>query len=253
MNLTYTGIELRRVTRDYVAMFFVAVLPAFMYLVFGAAMEWSDAPIGNGNAAMYTMISMAAFGAVTATVGVGGMAAVERMQGWGRQLGLTPMSDAEYVAIKATVAFVVAVIPITLIYVLGYATGSVGSGAAWFLSALVVLVGAAVFSLYGLLAGLLFRSEAAVGAASGSLVIFAFLGNIFFPLSGTMLTIAQFTPLYGFVALARYPLTEGMMVSTSGPPVPGGGLWIPLVNLVAWAIVFAVTAFLLVRRGRSRQ
>lgn len=253
MNLTYTGIELRRVTRDYVSMFFVAVLPAFMYLVFGAAMEWSDAPIGNGNAAMYTMISMAAFGAVTATVGVGGMAAVERMQGWGRQLGLTPMSDAEYVAIKATVAFVVAVIPITLIYVLGYATGSVGSGAAWFLSALVVLVGAAVFSLYGLLAGLLFRSEAAVGAASGSLVIFAFLGNIFFPLSGTMLTIAQFTPLYGFVALARYPLTEGMMVSTSGPPVPGGGLWIPLVNLVAWAIVFAVTAFLLVRRGRSRQ
>lgn len=253
MNLTYTGIELRRVTRDYVSMFFVAVLPAFMYLVFGAAMEWSDAPIGNGNAAMYTMISMAAFGAVTATVGVGGMAAVERMQGWGRQLGLTPMSDAEYVAIKATVAFVVAVIPITLIYVLGYVTGSAGSGTAWFLSALVVLVGAAVFSLYGLLAGLLFRSEAAVGAASGSLVIFAFLGNIFFPLSGTMLTIAQFTPLYGFVALARYPLTEGMMVSTSGPPVPGGGLWIPLVNLVAWAIVFAVTAFLLVRRGRSRQ
>ena len=82
MNLTYTGIELRRVGRDYISMFFVAILPAFMYIVFGAAMAWSDAPIGNGNAAMYTMISMAAFGAVTATVGVGGMAAVERMQGW---------------------------------------------------------------------------------------------------------------------------------------------------------------------------
>src|SRR5699024_1961204 len=170
MNLTYTGIELRRVGRDYISMFFVAVLPAFMYIVFGAAMSWSDAPVGNGNAAMYTMISMAAFGAVTATVGVGGMAAVERMQGWGRQLGLTPMSDAQYVAVKAGVAFVIALIPITLIYVLGYFTGSQGSGTAWLISALVVVLGAAVFSLYGLLAGLLFRSEAAVGAASGSLV-----------------------------------------------------------------------------------
>ena len=33
-------------------------------------------------------------------------------------------------------------------------------------------------------------------------------------------------------------------------PLPLEG---PRVNLVAWAIVFAVTAFLLVRRGRSRQ
>ena len=40
-------------------------------------------------------------------------------------------------------------------------------------------------------------------------MILAFLGNIFFPLSGVMLTIAKFTPLYGYVALARYPLTEG--------------------------------------------
>ncbi|HIZ34301.1 MAG TPA: ABC transporter permease [Candidatus Ruania gallistercoris] len=253
MNLTYTGIELRRVARDYVSMFFVAVLPAFMYLVFGASMAWADQPIGNGNSAMYTMISMAAYGAVTATVGVGGMAAVERMQGWGRQLGLTPMSDAQYVLIKASVAFLIAIIPITLIYVLGYFTGSKGSGIAWLGSALIVVLGAAVFSLYGLLAGLLFRTEAAVGAASGSLVIFAFLGNIFFPLSGTMLTIAQFTPLYGLVALARYPLTEGLLISTTGPATETQELWIPLLNLVAWAVIFAVLAFLMVRRGRSRQ
>ena len=57
MNLTYTGIELQRVGRDFISMFFIAVLPAFMYIVFGAAMAWSDAPVGNGNAAMYTMIS----------------------------------------------------------------------------------------------------------------------------------------------------------------------------------------------------
>ncbi len=202
---------------------------------------------------MNVIISMAAFGAITATTGIGGGAAVERMQGWGRQLGLTPMSDGQYVAAKAAVAFLIALVPIAIIYAIGYFTNATGSGAAWLLSALVVLIGAAVFSLYGLLAGLLFRTEAAIGAAGGSLVILAFLGNIFFPLSGAMLTFAKFTPLYGYVALARYPVTEGMVVAADGPPTGTEPLWIPVVNLVAWALIFGVSAILLVRRGRSRQ
>lgn len=86
MNRTYTGIELRRVGRDYVSMFLIAVLPAFLFLVFGGQ-EYSENRVGNGNVAMYTMISMAADGAVIATTGIGGMAAVERMQGWGASSG----------------------------------------------------------------------------------------------------------------------------------------------------------------------
>ncbi|MDQ3476350.1 MAG: ABC transporter permease, partial [Actinomycetota bacterium] len=215
MNATFTGLELRRVLRDYVSMFFIAVLPAFFYLIFGAAQESSSEDAGNGNVAMYVMISMAAYGAVTATTGIGGMAAVERMQGWGRQLGLTPLRDSGYVLMKAVVAVAVAAIPITLIYLLGVLTDAEGSVGAWLLSALIVLAGAAVFALYGLVFGLALRSEAAVGAASGSLVILAFMGNIFFPLSGTLLTLAKFIPLYGYVSLARYPLTEGNLVNTA--------------------------------------
>ncbi len=225
MNATFTGLELRRVLRDYVSMFFIAVLPAFFYLIFGAAQEFGSEDAGNGNVAMYVMISMAAYGAVTATTGIGGMAAVERMQGWGRQLGLTPLRDEGYVLMKAVVAVVVASIPITLIYLLGVVTDAEGSVGAWVLSALVVLTGAAVFALYGLVFGLAFRSEAAVGAASGSLVILAFMGNIFFPLSGTLLTLAKFTPLYGYVSLARYPVTEGYLVNTSNGTVTHEALW----------------------------
>ncbi|WP_317259691.1 hypothetical protein [Kocuria atrinae] len=70
------------------------------------------------------------------------------------------------------------------------------------------MAGSVVFALYGLAAGLLFRSEGAVGAASGLLVVFAFLGNVFMPLSGALLEFARFTPLYGIVGLARYPITE---------------------------------------------
>jgi len=253
MNATFTGLELRRVFRDYVSMFFIAVLPAFFYLIFGAAQESSSEDAGNGNVAMYVMISMAAYGAVTATTGIGGMAAVERMQGWGRQLGLTPLRDSSYVLMKAVVAVAVAAIPITLIYLLGVLTDAKGSVGAWLLSALIVLAGAAVFALYGLVFGLALRSEAAVGAASGSLVILAFMGNIFFPLSGTLLTLAKFTPLYGYVSLARYPVTEGYLFNISDGTVTHQALWVPVVNVSVWAVIFALLATWLVRRGRARQ
>lgn len=253
MNTTFLGIEIRRVFRDYVNMFFVAVMPAFFYLIFGAAQDYSGESAGNGNVAMYIMISMAAYGAVTATTGIGGMAAVERMQGWGRQLGLTPLSDRGYVAMKVILALTVAAIPITLIFLLGYFTGARGDTQAWLLSGLGVIVGACVFSVYGLMFGLAFRSESAVGAASGILVVLAFLGNLFIPLSGTLLAIAKFTPLYGYVALVRYPLTEGVMIDGRGNLLDPEQLWVPVLNLSVWAVVFGVVAVLLVRRSRGRQ
>jgi ABC-2 type transport system permease protein len=252
MNVTYTTIELRRVFRDYVSMFFITLLPAFFYLVFGAAQDVSGNRAGNGNVAMYIMISMAAYGAVTATTGVGGMAAVERAQGWGRQLGLTPLADHAYVATKAFVAVVVAAVPIALIYLVGVLTGAEGEGLAWLLSAVLVLLGASVFALYGLVMGLAFRTEAAVSAASGVLVIMGFLGNIFVPLSGTMLAIARFTPLYGYAALARYPVTEGTIPTSNGGLVEEP-LWYAVVNVSVWLTVLALLATWLVRRGRARQ
>jgi ABC-2 type transport system permease protein len=248
MNATFTRLELRRVTRDFVSMFFTAGLPAFLYLIFGAASPFASEKVGGGNVSMYIMISMAAYGAVTATTGVGGMAAVERMQGWGRQLGLTPLRDSSYVAMKAMVALVVAAIPVGLIFLLGSLSGAKGSVTAWLASGLLVLLGAGVFAVYGLAVGLAFRTEAAVGAASGMLVIMAFLGNIFIPLSGTLLTIAKFTPLYGYVALARYPLTDGYLIDGSRDP-----LWLPVTNVAVWAVIFVLGATMLVRRGRERQ
>ncbi|GGO66789.1 hypothetical protein GCM10010910_27030 [Microbacterium nanhaiense] len=253
MNATYFRIELARVMRDVVSMFFVAVLPAFMYVIFGAVQDYGSADIGNGNVAAYVMIGMAAYGAVTATVGVGGSAAVEQMQGWGRQLGLTPMSDAQRVTTKAAVGFVIAIIPVVAIFVIGALTGAEAEPHVWILSGVLVLVGAAVFSFFGLLAGLLFRSEGAVGAASGSLVILGFLGNVFFPLDGVMLDIARFTPLYGIVALARYPLTEGFAASMTDGSVSQESLWVPIANVVFWGAVLVIATILLARRGRSRQ
>jgi ABC-2 type transport system permease protein len=254
MNAVYFGIELRRTLRDVVTVFFVVVLPALLYVIFGASQQYGDTELGNGNVAFYIMVGMAAYGAVTATVGVGGAAAVEQMQGWGRQLALTPMSDAQRVVTKAAVGFLLAIVPVSVIYVIGALTGARAEPAVWLLSGAAVVLGAAVFSFFGLLAGLLFRSESAVSAASGSLVIFAFLGNLYFPLDGVLLDIARFTPLYGFVALARYPLTEGWSLSTDPLASPEHeALWIPALNLGVWAVIIVAGTLAVARRGRARQ
>lgn len=254
MNTTYYALEIKRIVRDPAGLFFTAGLPAVMYLIFGAAQSYKDEDAVNGNVGLFIAISMAAYGAVTATTGVGGLAAVERMQGWGRQLGLTPMRDGQFVLVKSAVAVTIALLPIGLIFGLGWLTGAEGTASAWLLSGLVLVVGAAVWSLYGLAVAQAFRSETAVSVGSGTLVVLAFLGNILFPLSGTMLTIAKFTPLYGYVGLARYPLTEGAMINNStGSEFSVEPLWVPLLSAAVWTVVFAIGAIALVRRGRARQ
>ncbi|MEX5237664.1 ABC transporter permease, partial [Kocuria sp. CPCC 205236] len=105
----------------------------------------------------------------------------------------------------------------------------------------------------GLAAGLLFRSESAVGAASGMLVVLSFFGNLFVPLSGDMLEIARFTPLYGLAGLTRYPMIEGAVVSMSGAPTHSDPLWALMLNVVVWTLIFAALVLLAVRRTTARR
>ncbi len=253
MNVTYYRLELRRLARDYVTMFFTVGLPGFLYLIFGASPDYGDEPVRDGNVAMWVMIAMAAYGAVTATTGIGGTAAVERMQGWSRQLGLTPLRDLEFVAVKAATAMTIAAAPIAVVYTLGALTGAQAPLWVWAASAAVLLMGAGTFALYGLNFGLAFRSEAAVSAAAGSLVILSFLGNIFIPLTGWQLTVAKFTPLYGYVSLARRALTGGNTIDPDTGDLIPEPLWQSVVNLGAWTLLLGLLALFLVSRGRSRQ
>lgn len=251
--MTYFKMELLRVLRDPVTMFFAVVLPGFFYLLFGDNTSYGEYPLGNGNIAFYTMVGMASYGAMTATTVIGGMAAMERMQGWGRQLGLTPMTDGRFVATKTLVSLTIAIVPVLATFLLGLFTSADATWWVWFASGAIIMAGSAVFALYGLCFGLAFRSEAALSASSGSLVILGFLGNVFIPLSGTMLTISKFTPLYGVVALARYPMTGGEAISMNTGETFQESLWPMIANVAVWTAIFGLIAVLLVRRSRGRQ
>ena len=240
----FAVLDLRRRLRNRVEMFFVVGLPAFMYLVFGLGLEERAC---SGNVAMYVMLSMAAYGAVSATTAVAGSAVLERTLGWGRQLALTPLRPLTFVAVKTVVAMTIAAVPVALVLAIGALTGARGTAEDWLLGAVVVWLGSAVFALYGVAVCSVFRTENAAGIASGLIVVMGFVGGVFQPLSGLLLDIGRFTPLYGYAALAHYPLTDGWTPSGVHDP-----LWLPVANVLTWTLIFALTAIWGVRRGQER-
>ena len=141
----------------------------------------------------------------------------------------------------------VAAVPVALIYAIGAATGATGTSSDWLLSAAVVWLGSAVFAVYGLAVCLVFRGPNAPGIAAGLIVVMAFLGNVFTPMDGLLLDIGRFSPLYGYAALARYPVTDGHLPTGDHDP-----LWLPVANVIAWTVIFAALALLGVRRSRER-
>lgn len=243
-------VELKRLGRDPVTVFFVALLPVFLFLAYAHGVSIPDSALGLTDVNAHVMVGMAAYGAATASANVSGHAAVERLQGWGRQLGLTPLTDGGFVAVKAAVAMVVSTVPILGTFVVGGLSGVQLAPAAWLLSGLVLLGGSATWAAYGLIPGLAFRSEGAVAAATGGIVILAFLGNVFVPLQGLALAVARWTPLYGYVSLARYPATDGepLLAGTAAEP-----WWQGAVSVVCWSALFMLVAWRLVARSRSRE
>ncbi|MGO1193347.1 MAG: ABC transporter permease [Nesterenkonia sp.] len=249
---TYIVMDFWRNFRNFGNTFFVIVLPTLLYLFFGVYNDWSDIPVGDGgNVSAWIMIGMAVYGAITATTALAGSAAVELQQGWGRALSLTAMPHGAFVLAKSVIALATAALPVIVLNVVAYFTAADMPLGTWIATAGLTLVAALPFAFYGLAVGLLFRSDAAIGAASGVLVVFAFLGNVFMPLGGVLLDIGKFTPMYGSAALARYPLTEGEIVGMEGP-IGTDPLWMILANVAAWTAVFVVACLALQGRRTTR-
>lgn len=249
MSLIYARTEFVRRSRDIGNLFFILVLPVVLYLVFGPSTE-QPGSFEHGNVVFYLMVSMALYGAATAMTSLTGSAATEIAQGWGRQLALSPLTPARFIGTKILIAALFAGISTAVVFTVGALTGAEADGLwRWLASAAIVLAGSSVFGLYGLAVGLLFRSDSALGVASGLLTVFAFFGNVFMPLGGTMLDVARFTPMYGVVGLARWPLLEGEVVGVE----QADGLLPLLLNVLAWTAVFAAIVALSMRRSRARR
>lgn len=250
MNATYIRIDLASRFKDAKAMMFTLAMPVLMYGLFG--LNATDVVVGPGiNLRFFVMSSMGAYAAAMAATSVTGMAATESMLGWGRQISLTRQPAFGFVLNKVAVAFIVACLGVSLVFYVGYSTGAQAPAAVWWQTWLITLVGAVLFGAYGLAIGLHFQSESAISMATAGLVFLSFLGNLFTPLSGTMLTVARFTPMYGYAGLLRWPALGGQLAQVNPPQTDS--IWLLLANFAGWLTVFAALSITGVKKARQRQ
>jgi ABC-2 type transport system permease protein len=244
LNLTALRLEIRRLLRNRRTVIFTMIMPVVFFLLFGLNSAYANQPYGRGNASAEVLISMALYGAVLATTSGSAMVSIERAAGWSRQLRLTPLSPAAYVTMKALTSLVLGAGSVAVVYIVGAIIGKPSMPASlWVVTGLCVWLGSLLFAAFGLFIGYLLPTENVMQIMGLVMVLLAFGGGLFIPLSQyphALQVLAKFTPLYGLNQLAHAPLAFQ----------PFSGWW--LVNLFAWLVIFSAGAAWRFRKDTAR-
>ena len=241
-SLSFLKMEIRRVLRNRRTMVFILIMPAVFFLLFGLPQKGQHFDNGASVVA-YVMISLAVYGAMVATTSGGGMVAVERAQGWSRQLRLTPLTPTAYVLTKILTAMTLGLVAVLVEFAVGAFSGVRMPMHVWLYAGLAAWLGSLVFAAFGLFVGYLAPAENVMQFLGPILAILAMFGGLFVPLEvlpHIMQTIAKFTPVYGVGELARSPLIGTGFTMTA------------VANIVLWTAAFGVGAALLYRRDTAR-
>lgn len=248
-NRTLLGIEIKRRLRNSRTLFFTIAFPIIMLIAFGS--QYKDTPldpavpVSNGGTSVtaFIMISMAVYGAMLASTSAGGAVAIERAQGWSRQLRLTPLTPAANIAVKIIGGLAVGLLAVLATFATGILLGVRMELHIWILAGLTAWLGSLVFTALGLLAGYLVPSENVMQFMGPVLAFLAFFGGLFQPLktmTPALQNIGVWTPTYGLGEIARAPLTGDAFN------------WAAAGNVLLWLTLFGTGAALAFRRDTNR-
>jgi ABC-2 type transport system permease protein len=241
-SIPFLLLELKRMMRNKRTLVFTLLLPPMFFLIFGLQSDYKTQAYGQANVTGYIMVSMAVYGGMLATTSGGATVAIERGLGWSRQLRLTPLKPAAYIATKIVIAMVLGIMAVAVVFVVGAFFGAKLPAGAWVACFLIAWLTSIVFAAFGLFMGYLLPSENVMQILGPGLAVLSFAGGLFVPPSGWFETASKFFPTYGVATLARAPLGE----NTSSSLVAA------VINIVFWSVVFAWGARELFRRDTAR-
>jgi ABC-2 type transport system permease protein len=235
----YLRFELLRTFRNRRILIFSLGFPLVLYLVIAAPNRDEKHFASTGlSAPLYYMVSLAAWGTMSAMLGSGARIAAERQVGWNRQLRITPLSPRTYFRAKVATAYVLAGASIALLYIAGASFGVSLPAGTWLRMTGLVLVGLLPFAALGILLGHLLTADSVGPAVGGITAVLALVSGVWFPIGqhSTLHDIAQFLPSYWLVQAGHIGV--------------GGSGW----GAMGWFVIAAWTVVLtaLARRAYER-
>ena len=244
MNATYLKYEFLRLFRNRRFFFFTLVFPLVLFLVFGLSYKNTKVQFGTISIRyiLFYMVAMAGYGAMMASIAGGARIATERSVGWNRQLRLTPLRVRTYFAAKILTSYVMALISITVLFVIGLAFGVHVPAARLGEMVGLILIGLLPFVALGILIGHLLTADSIGPALGGSAALFALLGGMWFPFANgsALQKIGEYVPSYWISQAAR------VGVGASGWTGKG---WLVI---AAWTAVAAIAAARAYQRDTKR-
>jgi ABC-2 type transport system permease protein len=241
--LSLLRLEIRRMLVDTRFLILMLALPIAMYLLF-TSIFGDTPPVDGMSQYVRAMISMAAFGAIgAALMATAPRIAVERTNGWLRQLRTMPIPARTVITAKVLSAMVWGLPAIVLVDLTAVLDHGVRLAAwQWLAMDALLWLGTAPFAALGTLLGYLTDGDTAFGVMFGIYLAIAALGGLWMPVSilPTVLQhVATVLPSNRFAELG-WRIAVG-----AGPSVPGVAI------LAGWLVVFTALAALLYRRANA--
>jgi len=239
-GVTHVRFELVRTVRNRRLLAFSLALPLVLFYAVASAQR--HAHTDGISFPLFSMVGMAAYGALFAAVGPGARIAVDRARGWTRQLRITPLPVRTYFVARVLTAYVVALPTLIVLYLAGASLGVHLSAGQYLEMTGWLLLGLAPIVVIGIILGHLLASDALAPAVGGVVVFFALFGGAWgrFFNGGVMSTLVKLLPSY-------------WMVEAGHDAVHGGGwpaeAWIVV---AAWTVVLIPVAALVYRRDTRR-
>ena len=233
-TLALTKAEISRLRRNKRYLIFTVALPVMFYLIFGK----TKAPTGYGVAfAAFYMVGMAAFGAFSGAFNNNTIRiSQERKDGWIRQLRLTPLPANAYVVAKVLTSMVTTVPSIVIVFLLGHFYGGVHLPIwKWIVCALAIWIGTLIFAALAVALGYKLDPDSVQPVAIVIFFFFSIFGGLWFPLSGVLGKLGEFTPTYQIVKICTDVIALGTVALAN------------VIGVVVWFAIFVVLSTLAVR------
>ncbi|MDY0813427.1 ABC transporter permease [Kitasatospora purpeofusca] len=233
---TLIRLEILRTLRNRRYLLFTIAYPALMYLFFIHAYS-ADTPAGGLPVKTYFMVSMATFGAVGAVLtGSAQRISLERKSGWVRQLRLTALPGQAYTVGKIAAAAVTTLPAILVVFAVGAGQGVSLTAGQWAGLVAALWLGSFVFAALGVALGYAAAPDSVQSIVMIAYMAMALFGGTWFPVSGSLESVARFNPVYLYNRLASFT-GPGQSLDTAA-----------VAGLAAFLVVFVAAAAALYRR-----